>query len=907
MSQVSLRVLRFMLLLLCLGMLSACGDEEKPPIVAVDCKIDTDCASFEQCTSNGTCIERTSCEDATQWKDGKACVGNQCVAAQCSKNDDCALGSECTDNVCVALPLQCTAVGQACSADRLSRDGFACVDLGEVFKCQEAFKGGPGVYKCSTGSVCVDRTYCQPSECAGPAAGKAVCDAKAAANSGKYPNGASCAPVSDSYGNSANMCVPAGNVALGGECTVKSPCQAGLLCVPGIPVLNALEGKLATAFCAQPCDATTSCDVAGESCIGASQREFAGGGICGDRCDPFKAGQITCSDDKSCIPVTSDDGICKLKADNSVEIYSKCTPKSNAAECPSGSWCFAVSDDESRCLPMCDPTLATEKAQDATCPTPDLKSFARIAHMAEGVASVDVFLGAIKIAENLSFGGLADSGNFVELAVGTHNLSVRLTGQEDVVYTTSLKLTGNEALNIAVVEDVDSVEPVQIKVLSVDEPRQAPVAEAETTELRVVHAISDIQADSLEVVLVRAGEDIDEDATVKQRLGTGVAYGKASAFAAITSNQIGSATGDVLYDVYFFKASETVYLEKVEGLKVTTGQVATIYLLGTSAVPTMQLVAHLKADNARILGGSCRPLSQTPRAGLGVCFENCTDNTHIGGGVCSGGGVNACNPISPEQMFCFPSGQSELGGACSDTVDCADGLLCDKDGTGSGTCRSYCEPKEGGVNPALTCQTGETCIPKRGFINLGECRIECTGDVSYKDGSCPASQQSCFAADGQSYCQGSGTDAIGAECANPSIQSCVPGAVCAKRVPTFQGLLLQAFEPLETGEVAHCRKLCKPFLAPGGKSDCGEGFACSPVLPGPINSLSLGHCVESGPELGSQASCTGDSTGKMCGDNAYCIEGICARLCNADTKKGCLGNETCRPEQDILGIYGICS
>src|SRR5690554_2825639 len=95
MSQVSLRVLRFMLLLLCLGMLSACGDEEKPPIVAVDCKIDTDCASFEQCTSNGTCIERTSCEDATQCKDGKACVGNQCVAAQCSKNDDCALGSEC--------------------------------------------------------------------------------------------------------------------------------------------------------------------------------------------------------------------------------------------------------------------------------------------------------------------------------------------------------------------------------------------------------------------------------------------------------------------------------------------------------------------------------------------------------------------------------------------------------------------------------------------------------------------------------------------------------------------------------------------------------------------------------------------------------------------------------------------
>lgn len=910
MSQVSLRVLKLFMVVFCLGMLAACGPDKDPPRdVSVDCRADKDCESFEQCTSNNTCVERTSCSDASQCKDGKACIDSQCVVPKCTIDDDCTKGSECKDSVCVERPRQCTAVGQSCSEDRLPREGFTCVDLGEGLKCQEACKGGPGVNKCSTGSICVDRTYCKPSECAGPAAGQEVCDAKAEADKTKFPNGASCAAQRDSYGNEAFACVAAGKVELGEECSSTTRCKAGLLCVPGLPVVNALGSSLATAFCAEPCDAAHACSQEGESCIGASKREFSGGGICGDRCDPFKAGQVTCSDDSSCIPVTSDDGICTLKADNTVELYSKCDPKSDAPECPSGTWCFGVTAGEARCLPLCDPTLAKQNDQNATCPTADPKSFARIAHLAEGIASVDVFLGTTQIASGLSFGALADNGEFIELPIGTKNLTVRLAGETEVVYTQSIKLDGNDALNITIVNDAESLEAVKIKALSVDEPRQVPAAEAETTELRVVHAISDLVAESLDVVLVRAGEDIDEAGTVKQRLGTGVAYGKASDFNAISTAQVGGATGDVLYDVYFFKASETTYVEKVADLKVTTGQVATIYLIGTSAAPAMQLVEHSEASKSRILGGYCLDLTQgrNPKAGLGVCFENCTNNTHIGAGVCSGGGVNACDPRSPEQMWCFPSGQSELGGACKESSDCADGLFCDENGAGSGTCRSYCEHKAGGLNPALSCQTdiGEICVPKREFSNLGECRIGCDGGTGYKDESCPESQKSCFGADGISYCQGSGTDKIGEECADPAIQSCVPGAVCAKRVPSFQGLLLESFSPIETGEVAYCRELCKPFLGPGKESGCSEGFACSPLLPGPINSVSLGHCVESGPTLGSDASCTGNASGKMCGDNAYCVEGICVRVCDAETKKGCLGNEQCR-DWDLLGLYGRC-
>lgn len=929
MSQVVLRYLKFAFVLLCLSVLSACGSDNDGTcsnstdcktngetcvdgqcvIEVLECTNDEECLGHQQCSSNNTCINRTSCSINEHCIAGKVCQNSACVDQQCEDDNQCARGSACQNSVCVELTRQCSAVGQSCSEDRLAREGFACVDLedGKGFTCQAACTGGAGVNKCATGSICIDRTYCKPSECAGPAEGQAFCDAKAAANPADFPNGASCAPQRDQYGNTANLCVPAGTVELGEECTNRNPCKAGLLCVPGITAVNSLSSALPIAFCAEPCTNNGHCSQEGESCIGAAERTFSGGGICGDRCQPFKAGEETCSDNRSCIPVSNTDGICTLEADNTVEIYSKCTEGSETSECPSGTWCFGVTEGEARCLPLCNPSLSSQNLQNATCPTAQPASFARTAHMAEGVGALDISLGATPLAEGLGFGALADETEFARLAVGTADLTVRLAGSEDVIYTQSVTLRGNEALNFVVVKDEESTEDVKIKVLQVDEPRKAPVAEGETTELRVVHTISDLTADSLDVVLVRSGEDVNEAAN-RQRLATAAAYGAPSDFAAIESNQLEGVTGDVTYDVYLFKAAASLDFAKIEGLTVTTGDVATLYLVGTQAAPGLEVVAHSVAATARILGGYCYDLTQgrSPTPGLGICFENCTDNTHIGGGVCSGGGVNACNPSSPEQMWCFPSGQSEIGGACSESSDCVDGLFCDQDGAGSGTCRSYCEHKTPSINPSLACQEDEICVPKRGFSNLGECRIGCQSGAGYEDDNCPESQKSCFGADGISYCQGSGTDKLGERCADPSVQSCEPGSVCAKNVPTFAGMLVEPFTPLAQGEEAYCRALCKPFLGPGESSGCGEGFACSPILPGTIHSPNLGHCVESGPFRASNTACGGNELGKMCGDNAFCVENICLRFCEADSGDGCWEGETCRSwNQDSGPLFGV--
>ncbi|MBA2660850.1 MAG: DUF4397 domain-containing protein [Bradymonadaceae bacterium] len=892
----------------------------------MDCRTDDECLGHQQCTSNFECVTRTSCSGNDQCAAGRVCISSACVAKQCDATNSCPIGSECQEGACIELPRQCTAVGQNCDLNRLERPGFACHDMGAGPKCYEACVLGSSAgnavsYTCTPGSICIDRKACRPSECAGVLNGQATCDQIAQADPSKFPNGSTCSRETDAYRNYANLCVPAGTRQLGDECARAQPCKSGLVCVSRIPILDLSQTSTFKTFCAEPCNANTPCSKSDEGCIGDDINLFQGAGICGDRCNPYNIDEQNCADDKSCLPISNTDGMCLLKADNSAEPYAKCDASSDTTQCPSGTWCFGVTTGHARCLPLCNPTLATKELRDATCPGALPQSFVRLAHLAEGIGAADIHLNGAPLAEGLAFGELANNGDFLTLAIGTHTVSVHLDGVK--VFEDNITLVGNEALNLVVVADPNSEEDVKIQILTVAEPRQAPTAVGDTTELRLVHGVAD--ADVVDVIIVRAGESFDLVAN-HRRFANGLSFGQASSFVAVETDQDPEITEPLGYDVYVFPATERTLGNEIvlfEDVKVTTGDVATIYLIGTANSEDdqdlrLEFVAHSVAASARVLSGNCIDLlggQQAPIQGLGICFENCTDNSHYGTGACSGGGANACNPGSPERQWCFPSGQSEVGGPCKETNECLDGLSCDTNGAGSGTCRSYCEPNAQ-VNAALSCTDDEICAPIRGFLNLGECRIGCEPGTNYTDASCPADQKACYATEGLAVCNGSGEVAVGANCGQPTVQNCVPGAMCAKTVPTFNGLLVEPFNELRQGETATCRPMCQAFKPAPSTTDCPANMACSPVMPGPTFSGGVGHCVESGPSRPANQSCARADVGKLCGDNAFCVdggdgEGVCVRVCNFDTLAGCLGGEVCRAWEDdnsnqILPGWGRC-
>lgn len=913
-----------------------------------ECSDDADCEGFEQCNGDGECVVRTSCASNEQCPGGQVCNGGSCAAAQCESDADCRFGQECNAGTCRDLPRQCSQIGQSCDPNRPTNDGFSCDDVGQGSRCYTRCNAGEQtnqntgaaetVYTCAQGSMCVNERSCKPSECSGFLTGADTCAQVAAQSPEAYPNGAQCSRMTDTWGNYANVCQPAGTGRERASCSSDRSCAPGYVCINQFP----LTGPLRTSsFCAKACQGDEMC---GEdtACIGDDSGAVQGVGFCGDRCEPWDRDTPQCAEGIGCMAVSNQDGLCYLPGAGTVKKpYDACNAQAQQSGCPSGTLCLQLSGSESRCVPTCDPTLEDEADRDATCPGPNPKAYGAFAHLVPGAGEVKVLVNGQELVDSLGFGQTADgNGRLFELNVGENAIAIVDPVGNATLFEANVDLGVNDARTWVVVpghgEGASALE-----VVALSDARELTRTLSGEALLRVAHHVDG--APGVDILATLAGQAVADGFVV---LAEDLELGEMGEFVNVSA-VADANTSAVPMDLHLFAAgAERVAdnaLKTLANVDVTPGKGHTLFLLGNVVVtqeevppteeggePTtvdvvtvnaeVQAVDYISAPRSRQLGAYCFDLNANrglpPQVGLGICLEKCTNSDQYGQGMCSGDALNACSPVGNNMGWCFPSGLKQPGESCTETGDCADGAFCENDGTGSGVCRAYCQTGDA-TNEALGCTAEETCIGASGYTNFGRCRVGCEPGANNSDASCPENLQSCYSPDGVEapYCRPSGDRTLAQTCGSPDVQNCAAGLLCAQSAPGFYGSLVEPFQESDTeGLVATCREMCTPFKGEGN-SGCGEGFACSPVLPGPVWSTTLGHCAETIEPVQSLKPCPADAIGKMCGENAFCVEGsgdegLCLQLCDFATREGCSEGTVCDRYSDdtpaLLDVYGIC-
>lgn len=349
----------------------ACGGDQEDPIQVND--EDVECESDEECEGDQVCNIADDPED------------NECVedtaGAECEDDDDChVFGQRCIDEECQYVEHQCSTVGEECEQGEPTAEGFACADLGRGERCYETCNearvcadGAPAMQLyCNRGEACVsggEEHVCQPSECDGYFDTEEGCQELRTQNPEAVKDGEHCVRLaSDTY-----VCRGAGDAGIGDQCDGTADCAEGLTCVNsltqnGDSEVGSEPGSLGDdSFCARACESDDVCED-GRSCIGEDAGVYDGVGFCGDRCEPFEHGSQQCGDDTACVPVSSQDGVCHRTTTNESDYYEECE---STDECPDNAHCAEVVGEPRQCLPLCDPTLASQDERNATCPGPD--------------------------------------------------------------------------------------------------------------------------------------------------------------------------------------------------------------------------------------------------------------------------------------------------------------------------------------------------------------------------------------------------------------------------------------------------------------------------------------------------------------------------------------------------------
>ncbi len=315
--------------------------------------------------------------------------------------------------------------------------------------------------------------------------------------------------------------------------------------------------------------------------------------------------------------------------------------------------------------------------------------------------------------------------------------------------------------------------------------------------------------------------------------------------------------------------------------------------------------------------------------------------------TCSSGACVFAGGVSTEP----PTGTAALGGACTDDIDCKQGLFCQPYGNSS-VCSQTCSPQQ------QDCPSGFACYAYQSTPNQGACIKGQTQPTPTKNpgDSCTASSQCKSLMCVSGLCRTKCTLSNPVEC-NSKTEMCakVPSAGVGVCVPDTTPKLLPTGSACTAGSQcvsgiclsdtggstgAVCRQLCT------GKFTCPSGFACVPqsngkqaCLPGsdkmPPGSACTGpeQCA-TGPcvladgqqycskscDLGDAASCpcgmvcqastAGNlclagakqacvEIGSGCGDTAecvpggLCIENVCRAGCDVVTAEGCGPGEGC--------------
>lgn len=356
----------------------ACGEDGPSEIVEDDCEDNEDCDDGEICNDDGECVVEEE------------------PGPDCTEDSDCPFSAQmCIDEECEFVTRQCSSVGQECDPDEPVASGFACEDVGFGTRCYETCGTAPTTDPltgeatvdrfCNRHEGCVeegvDEPVCRPRDCESYHDTEEGCSERreVAEQKGEqtFAQGEHCVQA----GNETFFCEPAGTSEAGEACDATPDCAEGLTCIDEIPQggfeIQNPDGStlelpfsepLDEGFCAPVCDGDDECSD-GQQCIGDDIGFSEGLGFCGDRCEPFGTDEERCEEEKACVPISSEDGLCHRETTRERGYYEECETTS---ECPDSAHCVGLALDEpARCAPLCDPTLETDDERAATCPVPN--------------------------------------------------------------------------------------------------------------------------------------------------------------------------------------------------------------------------------------------------------------------------------------------------------------------------------------------------------------------------------------------------------------------------------------------------------------------------------------------------------------------------------------------------------
>ncbi|MBU6160146.1 MAG: hypothetical protein KGO50_03425 [Myxococcales bacterium] len=236
------------------------GDDATPGSCAGDnpqgCASDAECAPNEACEVTDTCTPSSCFCDAESgaWVCTEDCGGGQCRVVEseaCSTDADCAFGSLCEADVCVACePIAC-AIECAPGFELVGRNGCQLCECEPVRECESSAECSDGGVCVGTGlctdlciagdPACCEASYCEGGACEGPSPAGCrstgcgdgelcVTEGEAA---GCVSSSCSCDPGSGTW-SCTDDCGGGTCVAVSGDCTVDTDCLVGAICEGGV-------------------------------------------------------------------------------------------------------------------------------------------------------------------------------------------------------------------------------------------------------------------------------------------------------------------------------------------------------------------------------------------------------------------------------------------------------------------------------------------------------------------------------------------------------------------------------------------------------------------------------------------------------------------------------------------------
>ncbi len=586
---------------------------------------------------------------------------------------------------------------------------------------------------------------------------------------------------------------------------------------------------------------------------------------------------------------------------------------------------------------------------------PATQAAVRVAHYVAGVGTVDIVavgdgdVASLPVAsalgEGVSFGETTD---FANVPTGVYDVYVfQAGGQRD------------EVSALTVIEDLDVTAAFQATVFAHGRPSTVPAV-----------TVAQFQTFTPPVLNHGYCYDLDQNTTGATRPSSGVCFERCDGYEEFGNTN--SCTNSGIDTCGIFG-------ENVAVCQPTAAQVDSPYLLNCDPASATSCPNGLAClgdpfDDGRPDFGVCIWQPQGAQCGTGFQgiqgFLGCEQSAGCIGeampplgqpaqpGTCTALDKNTVYPATVFWGDQCPIGRmqdvdgncvyaqpgQECGEGTANTIACEEGSFCDQGGDGVGVCRSYCTQDGYPANPSFEgCSDDEVCIRNPDIEGLGECRLACSPDADgvFKDSGCPLGQQTCYTLDGNSYCRASGDIPVNEVCGEyqefpglraSEVTTCEAGSLCARNITTPDStfeVTIDSFLTIGSNEEGRCRQLCRPFLA-NEASDCGEGYACTPIMPvQEINTFS-GICTPKVSQIGignNPEACPADEVGRMCGDASFCslqnAEGNsdslvceataeCFELCNPATNLGCSPGKSCDQLGSIdapsyfIGAFGIC-